>query len=328
MINMNKELISVIIPVYNVEKYLKKCVNSIIDQSYKNLEIVLVDDGSTDKSGDICDDYLKIDERIKVIHKNNGGLSDARNVGIDNSTGVYIGFIDSDDFIKNDMFEILYNAIKKTKADLAMCRVIDCYGSIPDIKNENLKVKSLSPDQAIANVLESKEISVNAVSKLYKKELFDNLKFEVKRTAEDAIIMIELITKCKKIAYVNAIEYYYIHRENSITTSEFNPRNGYDVIYAYKKNYEIIKSKFPNLIELAEMRLCWAHFFVLDSMVKSKYKIDKNVVKYLRRRFIFILRNSSFTKSRKISMFLLMINVKLYAFFVRKYYKKKRQLME
>ena len=117
-----QDLISIVVPIYNVEKYLEKCINSIIIQTYKNIEIILVNDGSTDSSGKICDIYLKIDKRIKVVHKKNGGLSDARNVGIENAKGKYIAFIDSDDFLDSDFIEILYNLIIEYNADVSCCK--------------------------------------------------------------------------------------------------------------------------------------------------------------------------------------------------------------
>ena len=123
---MDKEqpLISVIVPVYNVEKYLKKCVNSITSQTYENLEILLVDDGSTDLSGQICNEFEKNDARIKVIHKKNGGLSDARNAGLDRAKGQYYAFIDSDDYIQDNTIEIMLNAVKKNKSEISVCNMI------------------------------------------------------------------------------------------------------------------------------------------------------------------------------------------------------------
>ena len=320
------DLISVIVPVYNVEKYLEKSINSIINQTYNNLEIILIDDGSTDSSGKICDRYEKLDKRIKVIHQKNGGLSKARNIGIDNAKGKYIGFIDSDDFIKEDMYEILYKTIKDTNSDMAMCRVLDCFGKIPDIDNSESKIFVYEPMQAIKKVMEAEDVSVHAVSKLYKKALFDKgLRFEIGRTSEDAIIMVELIDNCKRIAYINSYEYYYIHRENSITTKKFSSKN-YDVIYAYKKNYDILSKKYPELLDIAKTRLCWAYFNVLDNMIKSNYKIDNKIVKYLRNNFKFIIKNNYFTKSRKISMIILKVNTKIYSFAIKEFYKRQRKI--
>ena len=124
---MMDKLVSIVVPVYNVDKYLDKCVNSIINQKYKNLEIILVDDGSTDESGKKCDLWAEKDNRIRVIHKENGGLSDARNVGIDNSKGYYISFIDSDDFIENDMIEVLLKEIKENNCDISICGYYKTY---------------------------------------------------------------------------------------------------------------------------------------------------------------------------------------------------------
>ena len=130
---MTKELISIIVPVYNVEKYLKKCVDSIVNQTYKNLEIILVDDGATDNSGKICDELVELDNRIKVYHKKNGGLSDARNYGVERATGDYIGFVDSDDYIDAEMYEKLYEAIKKENVDVAECNLKIVYPEKTDL---------------------------------------------------------------------------------------------------------------------------------------------------------------------------------------------------
>ncbi len=318
------ELISIIVPVYNVEKYLEKCVFSITNQTYKNIEIILVDDGSTDISGEICDKLSKKDSRIRVFHKENGGLSDARNYGIKKAKGKYVGLVDSDDFIKEDMYEILYKAIKKYNADISMCRVLDCYGRIPHIDNSNSVSVLLNTREAIKKIMEAQDVSVHAVSKLYKKSLFNTLNFEVGRITEDGIIMIELFSKCKKIAYDSSFGYYYIHRENSITTSEFSKRN-YDVIYAYKKNYCLIEKNYPELLDIAKMRLCWAYFNVLDKIVKSNSNVDKNIIKYLRGNIVFILKSKYFTKSRKIAAIALRISYKLYKIIVKKFYNISRK---
>ena len=166
------EKISVIVPVYNVEQYLERCVESIINQTYKNLEIILVDDGSTDNSGKLCDELAKKDNRIKVIHKENGGLSDARNRGIEEAAANIVGFIDSDDYIDKDMYEVLFENLKKTGANLSMCGHYDVFNGIIPNQVENIEVKLLSPSQAIKMVMEAKILSVTAVNKLYKKDLF------------------------------------------------------------------------------------------------------------------------------------------------------------
>lgn len=166
------EKISVIVPVYNVEQYLERCVDSIINQTYTNLEIILVNDGSTDNSGKLCDELAKKDERIRVIHKENGGLSDARNRGIEEAESDLVGFIDSDDYIDNDMYEILLKNLNNTDADLSMCALYDVYNNTPEAQVTNKETWKLSSEQAIKMVMEAKILSVTAVNKLYRKSLF------------------------------------------------------------------------------------------------------------------------------------------------------------
>ena len=166
------EKISVIVPVYNVEQYLDRCVDSIINQTYKNLEIILINDGSTDNSGQLCDELAKKDDRIRVIHKENGGLSDARNVGINVAEAELIGFIDSDDYIDEDMYEVLMTNLKRANADLSMCGHYDVYNDVLEAQVTEKKTWELSPQEAIKMVMEAKILSVTAVNKLYKKSLF------------------------------------------------------------------------------------------------------------------------------------------------------------
>lgn len=161
--------ISIIVPVYNVEKYLEKCVRSILAQTFTDFELILVDDGSPDSSGAMCDQFAEQDQRVKVIHKENGGLSDARNAGIEIATGEYLGFVDSDDYIADDMYELLYTNIVKEDADLSICGIYDVYeGKEPVEKQQQYIV--LDKVAAMKMILEAKVVSVHAVNKLYKKK--------------------------------------------------------------------------------------------------------------------------------------------------------------
>ena len=162
-------MISIIVPVYNVDKYIERCIQSIINQTYKNLEIILIDDGSTDKSGAICDKYSKIDNRINVIHKKNGGLSEARNVGLDIARGDYIGFVDSDDYIHPQMYELLYKNLIGTSADISIIKHIrkEEELGLGDINSK----KVYSNLEAIENILKKDSgIFIASCNKLYKKE--------------------------------------------------------------------------------------------------------------------------------------------------------------
>ncbi|MGX7112127.1 glycosyltransferase family 2 protein [Gemella cuniculi] len=307
--------ISVIVPVYNVEQYLEKCVNSIINQTYKNLEIILVDDGSTDSSGKICEKLAEKDARIRVIHKENGGLSDARNKGIEVATSNLIGFIDSDDYIDNDMYEILLKNLMDTDADLSMCGHYDVYNNIPESQVVNKKTWELNSEKAIKMVMKAKILSVTAVNKLYKKSLFSDLKFELGKIAEDAFIMIRLLDKCEKIVATNEKKYYYVHRENSITTQKFS-KKFLNVIEAYEQNSKIIKEKYPSLAGVAQTRLNWAYFYVLDRLLLDEEykdeKLEKELIGYLKNNTKNILTDKLFTRGRKIGFISLLINKKLY----------------
>ena len=309
------EKISVIVPVYNVEQYLERCVDSIINQTYKNLEIILVNDGSTDNSGQLCDELARKDDRIRVVHKKNGGLSDARNVGIDEAEAELVGFIDSDDYIDEDMYEVLINNLKAANADLSMCGHYDVYNNVPESQVSDKKTWELSPQEAIKMVMEAKILSVTAVNKLYKKSLFSELKFEIGKIAEDAFIMIKLLDKCNKIVATNEKKYYYVHRENSITTQKFSLKF-LNVIEAYEQNKEIIIKKYPELKEVAQMRMNWAYFYVLDRLLLDKEyndkKLENKLISYLKDHSKGILTDSLFTKGRKIGFVALLLNRNLY----------------
>ncbi|AXI26460.1 glycosyl transferase family 2 [Gemella sp. ND 6198] len=307
--------ISVIVPVYNVEQYLERCVDSIINQTYKNLEIILVDDGSTDNSGKLCDELVQKDDRIRVIHKENGGLSSARNRGIEEATSDLIGFIDSDDYIDKDMYELLLNNLKKEEADISMCGHYDVFSGVVENQVTKIQQWKLTKEEAIKMVMEAKILSVTAVNKLYKKILFEDLKFEIGKIAEDAFIMVKLLDKCNIIAATNEKKYYYIHRGNSITTQKFSPKF-LNVIEAYEQNYDIIKNNYPNLLNVSITRLNWAYFYVLDRLLVDKDYTDKELenklINYLKTNRKNILEDKLFTRGRKIGFVFLLIHKNLY----------------
>lgn len=218
---MMDSLISVIVPIYKVENFLCKCVDSILNQTYKNLEIILVDDGSPDKCGEICDEYAKKDSRIKVIHKENGGLSDARNAGIDVAQGDYFVFVDSDDYIDYEMIETLYYCIKNDNSDLALCSFtyVDEEGKeICERKNKSpIKNEIISTEQSLQKLCEIKNwYYIVAWNKLYKKEIFNNLRFPKGKINEDEFTIHHIFNKCRYISCVEKPLYYYLQRSGSI----------------------------------------------------------------------------------------------------------------
>ncbi|EGO6096531.1 glycosyltransferase, partial [Enterococcus faecalis] len=297
--------ISIIVPVYNVEKYLEKCVRSILAQTFTDFELILVDDGSPDSSGAMCDQFAKQDERVKVIHKENGGLSDARNAGIEIATGEYLGFIDSDDYIADDMYELLYTNIVKEDADLSICGIYDVYeGKEPVEKQQQYIV--LDKVAAMKMILEAKVVSVHAVNKLYKKEIFEDIRYPVGMITEDGAVILSILEHTEKIVIDTQQKYYYFHRANSISTNLFSKKD-LDTINVWKENEKYILDRYPELSNVVHTRVCWANFIVLDKMVTSQLTeeekiIQKEVISFLRKNFLFIMKNKYFTKARKIAM--------------------------
>lgn len=230
----DKEKISVIIPIYNVEKFLPRCLDSVINSNYQNLEIILVDDGSTDSCSQICENYKKKDSRIKVIHKSNGGLSDARNKGIDIATGEYISFVDSDDAVDEDMFSYLLKLLLDNKCDISVCNYITFSTiELPSTQvNKRDNIIVYNREEAL-NILLKGNISHSdyAWNKLYKKELFESIRYPKGRKMEDIGTTYKLYYKAKNIVIGDAIKYFYYQRENSILGL-----NNYAI---YKDNMEL-----------------------------------------------------------------------------------------
>ena len=221
---MNK-VICVIVPVYNVEQYLDQCINSILEQTYKNLEIILVDDGSTDKSGIMCDQYAKIDNRIKVIHKNNGGLSDARNAGMKVATGDYIAFVDSDDFISTDMYKVLAELIEQNDADIAIANWCGFYNGKEVSKERTGKILIFEEMETLEFLIYGKnnyKISLSVWDRLYRREIVKDFSFPKGRCYEDVVWSTKVFYKAKKSVYIDRNLYYYRRRNDSIVGLDNN----------------------------------------------------------------------------------------------------------
>lgn len=217
--NMDNEMISVIVPVYNIRAYIKECIDSIICQTYRNLEIILVDDGSTDGCGEICDRYEKADARVRVVHKQNGGLSSARNCGISLSKGKYLLFVDGDDKIDVKMCEILIHILRIYHADISICR---------SYKNELAKnhrkhiIVRLTPEKALSEMLKERSFNVSAWGKLYKRELFETVRFPDSMLFEDLAVTYRLLDLSHSAVYTSEQLYYYRVRNGSIMNSTFS----------------------------------------------------------------------------------------------------------
>lgn len=272
------EKISIIVPVYKVEAYLPKCIESIIHQTYHDLEIILVDDGSPDKCGEICDQYAQKDERIHVIHKENGGVARARNDGIEYASGDYISFIDSDDWIAENAYEILHQGLKQHDADCAVGKcvtVIDKNGVLTPKKSPDSPVRCETASEAMKHVL----LSGSAVwNRLFKREVFQHVRFPLDRVNDDEVVALHAYAECQKIVFLNKDTYYYRIRQNSITTSKFSIRN-VDCYYNSVDNLNFIRQTKPELVPCAEYKYIKAMLYCYVNLGKLKHDLKARKIR-------------------------------------------------
>lgn len=244
-------MISVIVPIYNVEKFIRKCVDSIIGQTYKNLEILLVDDGSPDKCGSICDEYARKDKRIKVIHKENGGLSSARNVALDVAIGDYVMFVDSDDWVEPDFCEEAMETIRKQGVSLVSFGYNNIHyekkgDTYKRYKRCTDRPRLLDSSEAIRNIILQDDVIFNfAWNKIYDKRLFEQVRFPIGKTFEDQAVTYILVNKAKKIYVSDKILYNYVRRNDSISSSWYTPRYCADRFEIWYQRLENIKVMCP-----------------------------------------------------------------------------------
>ena len=261
------DLISVIVPIYNVEKYLRRCLDSICNQVYSNLEIVLVDDGSTDSSGKIADEYARRDIRVHVIHKQNGGLSDARNVGLSYCHGKYIVFVDSDDYVTEDYVMVLYDLLKHNHADISAVSLTHKEEELSKI-NDSTTTKIYNTKEALQDLLYQR-ISTSANAKMYRAELFSDIRYPKGRLYEDVIATYQIFEKATKVVWCDIKKYWYYVRTDSIVRSAFNVKK-MDYVYNCEEVLEEVKKKYPALSKAAESRLLWAAIHIWVNFTERK----------------------------------------------------------
>ena len=274
-------LVSVIIPIHNVEKYLGKCIESVTKQTYSNLEIILVDDESPDSCGKICDEWAKKDDRIIVIHKKNGGLSSARNAGIDICKGDYILFIDSDDYIELDMIEKMYKKIIDTSSDICICNYLWEYPN--KIKKKTFSDKTIVVNNDnIYDFLYNEYALLTIVSwnKLYKKQLFENIRFPEGRIHEDQYVICDILEHTEKMVYIlDEYFYHYVQRDGSIM-SKFNMKR-FDIVLALDRRVKFFEQK--NDIEKVLITKAVEALELIDLIIKTKKfefnAEEKNIIK-------------------------------------------------
>lgn len=261
------DLISVIVPIYNVEKYLRRCLDSICNQMYQNLEIVLVDDGSTDSSGKIADEYARRDTRFHVMHKQNGGLSDARNVGLSYCHGTYIVFVDSDDYVTEDYVMVLYDLLKHNHADISVVSLTHQEEELSKI-SDSAAAKIYNTKEALQDLLYQR-ISASANAKMYRAELFSDIRYPKGRLYEDVIATYQIFEKATKVVWCDIKKYWYYVRTDSIVRSAFNVKK-MDYVYNCEEVLEEVKKKYPALSKAAESRLLWAAIHIWVNFTERK----------------------------------------------------------
>lgn len=278
-------LISVIVPVYNVEKYLARCVDSIVNQTYKNLEIIFVDDGSTDLCPQMCDDYAEKDSRIKVVHKKNGGLSDARNAGMAVATGEYISFIDSDDYVSDDFFECLLDVMNKENSDIAECSVVKFYEDNHfDEFNDDLLEKTYDAQDAMSALIAENPFHQHVWNKLYKTELVKDIPYAVGKLNEDEFWTYQVFGRANKVSKLNKTMYYYFQRNSSIMGVGYNIRR-LDALEGKANRQKYIENNFPELSTQAKIDLYGSCMFAYQSVLKFMSGADKKKALELIRKY-------------------------------------------
>ena len=313
-----EKTISIIIPVFNMEKYLERCIKSVLNQSYKFLEIILVDDGSSDRSLEICKLYARKDERVKVFTKINGGQGSARNLGLKYATGDYVGFVDSDDWIDKDMYKILLENLLEYKADISCCTNVN-----PEKKDIYIpsfyKKIVLSNYEAMKYHLNCiKGFDHSPVNKIYKKELFNNVQFLELSGYEDTGTVFKLFMKANKVIFEDKPLYYYFVRDNSTMHRSFSYKD-LDRIVAYEEMYNVIRKdeRYINLNEIVIKQLLGAIYYVLGEGYKSNL-YNKKIKNDLKNKCINIEKKNNLNFKNKLLVFIIKINPNIFGFIYKK----------
>lgn len=275
----NRTKVSIIVPVYNTANYLDRCMESILRQTHTNLEVIIVNDGSTDKSADICNKYARIDRRVTVIHKKNAGVSSARNLGLDSAKGAYVTFIDSDDMVHSTLVSLLYDHITINNCDVSVCGTATFgEGSMPYDNDPKESTKIISNDSAIANLLYAKGMTNSVFGKMFKTNLFDNVRFSPEFSyAEDLDMTYRLFSMSRLVMTSSAKRYYYLKRGGSAMNSPFS-KTKMDCLAVALKIQEDAKTKSVEQLRASELKIFTTALFLLGQITDSKsFKSEKDV---------------------------------------------------
>lgn len=304
--------ISIIVPVYNVEEYIHRCIDSILAQTFTDFELILVNDGSPDQCGKICDKYAENDSRIKVIHKKNGGVAEARNFGLEIAQSQYIGFVDSDDYIESTMYEKLYTACINNSAEISVCGRCDIYENKKESTFVLPKEEIWDKKKAIENLLTWNNIDSSVCDKLIKSNIFEGLKFPVDKNVEDIFIAYKLIFKSNKICHIGEPLYNYCHRKDSRSVEDFSEER-LDMLEVSLNINKFVNETYPDLKNKADS-FYYKHLIYLLKLLqlkgnsKENYEHNKKSRELLASNLINIFKNQNIEMKNKIVALLLMTN--------------------
>lgn len=319
----NNEMISIIVPVYNVEKYIENTINSLLAQSYPNVEIILVDDGSTDFSGKICDRYSNEHNNIKTFHKKNGGLADARNYGLNNANGIYVCFVDGDDYIHENMIEYLYDSLQRNSAQVSVCNFKKVYEKFDNIDTNIDTNIDISKEIVLDNIDALKAMvnlncgfAPNVCNKMFKKNLFTkDCYFPAGKLYEDMIVTTKILAKVEKVSYINCEMYYYLQRSNSIT-GKFNEKEKDHI----EMSNEVLRFVQSNLKEVHSYFITYHAInciSVINKMIQAKSNNDEiysETQKFIKNNERIIFNDSNLSIKKKIQLYIFMISKNIYTF--------------
>jgi glycosyltransferase involved in cell wall biosynthesis len=319
-------IISVIVPVFNVEEYLHFCLDSILAQTFRDFELILINDGSTDRSGTICEQYSRKDKRIKVIHKNNAGVSAARNSGLKIATGEYIAFVDSDDFIHQRMLEILYGYASKYSSDLVLCDYTETFfGGQYDLEDSidiHIMEENYNNIEALNQLYSDKKMQFGCIicNKLYKKSLFNNLEFAEGKIHEDEFLSHRILFKCSMVTYLPIKLYFYLQRSSGIMGSEFSIKR-LDAVDAYRERVEFFKrANLTDLQKKAEynyVNLLFKYYFKTKELIPNSDRKLTSLKRGFRKNLKSLNKNPYYSKKEKMLWLLFVLNTTLYELYLK-----------
>ena len=327
---MSHPLLTVIVPCYNVEKYINKCITSIAGQTYTNLEILLIDDGSTDQTGKLCDAWQGKDNRIRVIHKQNEGASYARKTGVEKATAGYVTFVDADDWIDKNMYADMMTTLLSTNSDIANCNFCMVYddGRMKHRDNErDATIKTMGRIESMIMYLEDHEWRTSFGTKIFKKKLFDHVEFPKGRVMGEDMIIHNLFHQVSQSVFLNSEYYFYFNRNNSTSRLQGDTRkdlkNRSDFSDAYYECYHFVKQhpEYHKVLPIIQRKTILHALIFLKQMIihRQYYSVGDYTVKAELLRSIPFPKGEKLPRIQKIEFFVLKISPKLYKFLILPY---------